>query len=142
MVRAGKLTISAYLCRINIKNAYHINITALKYFQENAGEYHLVCAGSLLGVALAKPLSFPVGKVDFLTLRPMNFYEFLLANGEELLGEYLAELKPNAKVSQLIHEKLITCLKNYFLTGGMPEVVRVWRDTQDIERVQTVQQKY
>lgn len=141
MVSAGKLTISAYLCIINIKNAYHINITALKYFQENAGEYHLVCAGSLLGVALAKPLSFPVGKVDFLTLRPMNFYEFLLANGEELLGEYLAELKPNAKVSQLIHEKLITCLKNYFLTGGMPEVVRVWRDTQDIERVQTVQQK-
>lgn len=116
-------------------------ITALKYFQENAGEYHLVCAGSLLGIALAKPLSFPVGKVDFLTLRPMNFYEFLIANGEKLLGEYLTELEPNAKISQLIHEKLIMYLKNYYLTGGMPEVVRVWCDTHDIEKVKTVQQK-
>ena len=60
-------------------------LTSLKYFCENAPEYHIVCAGSLLGIALSKPLSFPVGKVDFMTLRPMNFYEFLIANNEEML---------------------------------------------------------
>ena len=64
-------------------------LTSLKYFYENAPEYHIVCAGSLLGIALAKPLSFPVGKVDFLELRPMNFYEFLLANNEQMLVDYL-----------------------------------------------------
>ena len=64
-------------------------LTSLKYFYENASEYHIVCAGSLLGIALSKPLSFPVGKVDFLELKPMNFYEFLLANDEEMLIQLL-----------------------------------------------------
>lgn len=62
-------------------------ITSLKYFCENAPEYHIVCAGSLLGIALNKQPSFPVGKVDFLTLYPMNFIEFLMANGEETPGK-------------------------------------------------------
>jgi predicted AAA+ superfamily ATPase len=70
-------------------------LTSLKYFCENAPEYHVVCAGSLLGIALSKPLSFPVGKVDFLTLYPMNFQEFLLANGEEALCAYWPASPPN-----------------------------------------------
>lgn len=60
-------------------------INALKYFYENVPEYHIVCAGSLLGIALAKPSSFPVGKIDFLNMVPMNFSEFLIANGDENL---------------------------------------------------------
>jgi predicted AAA+ superfamily ATPase len=67
-------------------------LSSLKYFNENSPEYHIVCAGSLLGLALSKSLPFPVGKVNFLTLRPMNFYEFLLANGEGPLCGYLEGL--------------------------------------------------
>ena len=66
-------------------------INSLKYFCENASEYHLVCAGSLLGIALAKPSSFPVGKVDFLDISPMTFSEFLLANGDENLLSFPAQ---------------------------------------------------
>ncbi|HBT65969.1 MAG TPA: ATPase, partial [Ruminococcaceae bacterium] len=64
-------------------------INSLKYFCENAPEYHVACAGSLLGIALAKPSSFPVGKVDFMQIRPMTFSEFLLANGDDKLVDYL-----------------------------------------------------
>lgn len=87
-------------------------LTALKYFYENAPEYHIVCAGSLLGIALSKPLSFPVGKVDFLELRPMSFYEFLLANGEKMLVDYLQ--KNTNKVQSSFENKLINYLKYYY----------------------------
>jgi len=115
-------------------------LTSLKYFCENAPEYHVVCAGSLLGVALSKPLSFPVGKVDFLTLRPMSFEEFLLANGEEMLCEHLRALSPHEKVSELFTERLETLLKTYYIVGGMPEAVQVWLDTHDIAALEKVQQ--
>lgn len=116
-------------------------LTSLKYFQENAPQYPIVCAGSLLGIALAKPLSFPVGKVDFLTLRPMTFIEFLKANNEGMLCEYLENLKHTDTPSALIHEKLVSHLRNYYLTGGMPEVVQTWCESHDIEKVESVQQK-
>ena len=64
-------------------------LTSLKYFCENAPEYHVVCAGSLLGIALSKPLSFPVGKVDMMSMLPMSFFEFLMANDEDMLCDYL-----------------------------------------------------
>jgi len=129
-------------------------LTSLKYFCENAPEYHVVCAGSLLppheicgfrgdpglGVALSKPLSFPVGKVDFLTLRPMSFEEFLLANGEELLCEHLRALPPYEKVSELFTERLETLLKTYYIVGGMPEAVQTWLDTHDVQALEKVQQ--
>ena len=99
-------------------------LSSLKYFCENAPEYHVACAGSLLGILLSKPLSFPVGKVDFIDLRPMNFYEFLLANNEEMLIEHLK--KNIDKVSPLFEEKLKNYLKNYYIVGGMPEVVNEW----------------
>lgn len=67
-------------------------INSLKYFCENASEYHVVCASSLLGIALAKPSSFPVGKVDFMDIGPMTFSEFLIANGDENLYRYLESI--------------------------------------------------
>ncbi len=112
-------------------------LTSLKYFYENAPEYHIVCAGSLLGITLSKPLSFPVGKVDFLELKPMNFYEFLLANNENLLIEYLE--KNVEKITATFKNKLINYLKYYYIVGGMPEVVDKWVTTKDIEQVEKIQ---
>lgn len=116
-------------------------LTSLKYFCENAPEYHIVCAGSLLGIALSKPLSFPVGKVNFLTLRPMNFLEFLLANGEEMLCDHLWGLAPADKVSDLFTGRLEDYLRTYYITGGMPEAVDTWIRTGDIDRLEAVQQQ-
>jgi predicted AAA+ superfamily ATPase len=116
-------------------------LTALKYFYENAPEYHIICAGSLLGIALSKPLSFPVGKVELLTLYPMNFLEFLLASGEDMLCEHLQSLNPDEKVSDLFADKLESYLRTYYITGGMPEVVETWICTKDITQVEAVQQQ-
>lgn len=115
-------------------------LTAMKYFCENAPEYHIVCAGSLLGIALRKQLSFPVGKVDFLTLYPMSFTEFLRACGPESLADYLENFKKGDTLPALIADKLSTFLKQYYITGGMPEVVDAWSKTHSIEEVERVQQ--
>ena len=115
-------------------------ITAMKYFCENAPEYHVVCAGSLLGIALQKQLSFPVGKVDFLTLYPMSFSEFLRAAGPENLADFIDNFKKGDNLPEVIGDKLATFLRQYYITGGMPEVVEVWRNTHSIEQVESVQQ--
>lgn len=115
-------------------------ITAMKYFCENAPEYHVVCAGSLLGIALQQQLSFPVGKVDFLTLYPMSFSEFLRAAGSETLADYVENFKKGDNLPEVIGEKLATILRQYYITGGMPEVVEVWCNTHSIEQVEGVQQ--
>ena len=115
-------------------------LTAMKYFCENAPEYHIVCAGSLLGIALQNQLSFPVGKVDFLTLYPMSFSEFLRACGPETLADYLDNFKKGDTLPELIADRLSTFLKQYYITGGMPEVVRTWKQTNSIEEVERVQQ--
>lgn len=112
-------------------------LTSLKYFYEEAPNYHIVCAGSLLGIALSKPLSFPVGKVDFLELKPLNFKEFLLANNEEMLVNYFE--KNTDKTSEIFESKLINYLKNYYIVGGMPEVVEKWVETKDVEQVEKIQ---
>ncbi len=112
-------------------------LTSLKYFYENAPEYHIVCAGSLLGITLSKPLSFPVGKVDFLDLRPMNFYEFLLANDEQMLVDYLEKNMNNMQIT--FENKLVNYLKYYYIVGGMPEVVDKWIESKDIEQVEKIQ---
>lgn len=115
-------------------------LTAMKYFCENAPEYHIVCAGSLLGIALRKQLSFPVGKVDFLTLYPMSFTEFLRACGPESLADYLENFKKGDTLPDPIADKLSTFLKQYYITGGMPEAVDAWCKTHSIEEVERVQQ--
>lgn len=115
-------------------------ITAMKYFCENAPEYHIVCAGSLLGIALQKQLSFPVGKVDFLTLYPMSFSEFLRATAPQHLTEFVENFKRGDNLPEVIGERLATFLRQYYITGGMPEVVKVWCETYSIEQVENVQQ--
>jgi predicted AAA+ superfamily ATPase len=114
-------------------------ITSLKYFYEQMPEYHIVCAGSLLGITLSRPLSFPVGKVDFLTLRPMCFYEFVLANGEEMLLEYFENIDSKAQIPQMFADKLSTLYKTYLVTGGMPEVVATWVENKDVSEVERIQ---
>ena len=112
-------------------------LTALKYFYENAPEYNIVAAGSLLGVALHENISFPVGKVDFLDLYPLSFMEFLDATGESNFIELLKTPKsPNIKVFK---EKYIEWLKKYYYIGGMPEVVRTFVETNDFQKVRKVQ---
>ena len=116
-------------------------LTSLKYFCEDAPDYHIIVAGSLLGVAVGRTkFSFPVGKVDFLTLYPMSFSEFLHASGPETLAEYVESFKKGDNLPEVIGEKLATFLRQYYITGGMPEVVDVWRNTHSIEQVEIVQQ--
>lgn len=115
-------------------------LISLKYFQEKANEYHVCAAGSLLGVKLANTQGFPVGKVDFLTLYPMNFFEFLEAIHETELKNYLLRLNTIEPLAEIIHEKLINYLKYYLYIGGMPESVQQWCKTQDFLKVREVQQ--
>ena len=110
-------------------------LTALKYFAENAPEYAICCAGSLLGVALHSGTSFPVGKVDFLTLQPFNFEEFLLANGEESLIDFVRS-DGIREIPKAITEKLTDYLKLYFVIGGMPAAVASWVGTRDFSLVE------
>jgi len=113
-------------------------LNGLKYFYENAPEYHIVGAGSLLGLALSRPASFPVGKVDFLSLYPMTFTEFLMANGNRNLADYMQGITTLDAVPELFHNELREKLKMYFVTGGMPEAVSTWVETGDISAVQSV----
>jgi predicted AAA+ superfamily ATPase len=114
-------------------------ITSLKYFQENAPEYHIIAAGSLLGVQIHPGESFPVGKVDFLRLFPMSFYEFLLAMGEtglvRILDEKLWDYSPTLAV------KFTEFLRYYFYIGGMPEVVAAFAENRDWQAARRVQKK-
>ena len=114
-------------------------LTSLKYFCEQSPQYHVACAGSLLGIALSKPLSFPVGKVDFLMLRPMSFYEFVFANDEQMLLDYIEKININTPVGQIFADKLKTLLRSYYIIGGMPEAVAKWIGTKDLSEVERIQ---
>lgn len=113
-------------------------LTALKYFAENAPEYAICCAGSLLGVALHKGTSFPVGKVDFLTLQPLTFEEFLIANGEETLCSSVKKMDLSPLLRAFV-DKLSDYLKTYFIVGGMPAAVKTWLDERDFSQVEEKQ---
>ncbi|MBU0486817.1 MAG: ATP-binding protein [Bacteroidetes bacterium] len=116
-------------------------ITALKYFQEQAPEYHIIAAGSLLGVSVGKSSPFPVGKVNFMHLYPMNFMEYLMAAGEESLFKKLREMKKPVQLHEVIHEKLLGHLKIFLFTGGMPEAVGSYVQSKDIQLVRQIQQE-
>jgi len=113
-------------------------LNTLKYFCENTPHYHVACAGSLLGIALSKPASFPVGKVDFLEIGPMTFTEFLMANGDGNLAAYLDSIDRIEPIPDAFFNPLYEKLKMYFVTGGMPESVRSWTEERDVEMVQHV----
>ena len=115
-------------------------LNSLKYFQEDANEYHIVCAGSLLGIKLSHT-SFPVGKVDFLEMFPMTFSEFLLADGQENLVSYMESINKIEKIPDIIFNQLNEKIKSYFIIGGMPEVVKTWVATKDIQEVNRIQKQ-
>lgn len=114
-------------------------LSSLKYFCENAPEYNIICAGSLLGIALHEGTSFPVGKVDFLHLYPLTFREFLLAAGKEKF----VELLKNGDYSMLsvFRQDLIDLLKHYYFIGGMPEAVNAFTVNKDFREVRDIQKR-
>lgn len=115
-------------------------ITALKYFCENQSDLHIIAAGSLLGVSLkSDKISFPVGKVDFMRMHPMSFYEFTAASGAENLLNGMKLYRPDHELPGIYIERMKRLLKEYFIIGGMPEVVQSWILHHDIEQTERIQ---
>lgn len=114
-------------------------LTSLKYFCENSPQYHIICAGSLLGIALHEGTSFPVGKVDFLNLYPLSFQEFLRATA----GESFAELpkKHDFEMMTSFRQTYVEALKQYYFVGGMPEAVQCFIENKDFKEVREVQKR-
>ena len=112
-------------------------ITSLKYFYENASQYHIIAAGSLLGMSVHTGESFPVGKVNFLQMHPMSFIEFLNAIGKDQFANALIEQKWS--ILSPFHEELCQILKSYLIVGGMPEVVNEYAERRDYKIVQEIQ---
>lgn len=111
---------------------------SLKYFFEKMPEYHVAAAGSLLGIALARFASFPVGKVDFLYLYPMNFTEFLLASHDDNLVSYMKSIESFSVIPDAFFSLLSERLKMYFIIGGMPEAVKSWCEYKDMGEVERI----
>lgn len=109
----------------------------LKYFCEKAPQYHIIAAGSLLGVTLGDGQAFPVGKVDMLRLYPMNFHEFVRATEGDKMAELLE--KGDWECMEIFSDKLKEMLKQYYYVGGMPEIVETFRNTHDLKDVRTKQ---
>ena len=105
-------------------------LTSLKYFQEEIPELALACAGSLLGLSLGHG-SFPVGKVDMLTLHPLSFYEFLMAIDDEKSLAILRDINLERAIPEIVHQHLWEQLKIYFVVGGLPEAVRTYKHNRD-----------
>lgn len=112
-------------------------LSSLKYFCENAPEYHVAVAGSLLGVAMHQGESAPVGKVDIIRLYPMSFEEFLLAKGEAQMLQILRSR--DWQTISMLHEKYVKILREYYFVGGMPEAVKTFLATNDANEVRNVQ---
>ncbi len=116
-------------------------LNSLKYFNEKANEYHIVAAGSLLGVKLLHVKGFPVGKVNFLHLYPLNFSEFLQALGETRLNNYMQEISIVEPLPSNLHEKLLQLFKEYLFVGGMPEAVSEYAQSKDLTQVREIHQE-
>lgn len=114
-------------------------ITSLKYFCENAPQYHIISAGSLLGVSLHEQSSFPVGKIEFMDLFPLNYAEFLIAMDQQPLLDLIVSKKWTLIKS--FKSKLIQYLRSYYYIGGMPEVVVSYRENNDFREVRTIQKQ-
>lgn len=113
-------------------------LNSLKYFHEEANEYHIVCAGSLLGIRLSHT-SFPVGKIQFMNIYPMSFSEFLLADNSSNLVDYMESIKKIEPISDIFFNMLEEKLKAYFIIGRMPEAVYSWVNEKDVEKVNIIQ---
>ena len=114
-------------------------LTSLKYFNEETPQYQIICAGSLLGVALHQGTSFPVGKVEFLDLYPLSFLEFLSAIGRDQYAELVQ--KKRFDMAAPFHHDYEDALKQYFYVGGMPEAVQAFSDHKDFNEVREIQKR-
>lgn len=114
-------------------------LASLKYFYEDAPQYHIVCAGSLLGIALHEGTSFPVGKVDFLNLYPLSFREFLMATAGERFAELLDQR--DYQMVTAFKQTYIDALKQYYFVGGMPEAVQSFAEEKDFIEVREIQRR-
>ncbi len=114
-------------------------LASLKYFYENAPQYHIICAGSLLGIALHQGTSFPVGKVDFLKLYPLSFKEFLRAIDKERFAELLDS--QDFQMITSFKQMYIEALKQYYFVGGMPEAVQSFAEDRDFNEVHEIQKR-
>ena len=112
-------------------------LTSLKYFNELAPQYQIICAGSMLGVALHRGTSFPVGKVEFLDLYPLSFTEFMRAMGKEQFVELLEKF--DFDMATTFKQDYIDLLKHYYYIGGMPEVVQSFADNRDFNEAREIQ---
>lgn len=124
VIRNDKILAGAHLIIFDEVQECPDALNSLKYFNEEANEYHIVAAGSLLGTLLAEPKSYPVGKVNLMDIYPMDFDEFLNAASPDLY-KYLDETKPE-KIIKIQHEKLFEQYRNYLIVGGMPDCVYSW----------------
>lgn len=113
-------------------------LTALKYFNEELNELHIIGAGSLLGIALKAQTSFPVGQVSFLRMYPMSFNEFLQATGNEKLAQLIEQ--NDWQLLQNLRVKAIELLRQYYFVGGMPEAVQTFIETKNLSKVREVQE--
>ena len=114
-------------------------LSSLKYFYEEAPQYHIICAGSLLGIALHEGTSFPVGKVDFLSLYPLSFREFLMATAGERFAQLLD--RQDYQMIALFKQTYLDALKQYYFVGGMPEAVQSFAEEKDYNEVREIQKR-
>lgn len=115
-------------------------LNTLKYFKENANEYHVIAAGSLLGTLLAQPKSYPVGMVNLLDIHPLNFEEFLDAV-EPALYAYYDNIQKNQQIEEIFHNRLLEAYNNYLIIGGMPECVASWIKYKDPSKISRIQRE-
>lgn len=114
-------------------------LASLKYFNEDAPQYQIICAGSLLGVALHQGTSFPVGKVEFMDLYPLSFFEFAAAIGKEQHVDLLS--KGDFALASAFKQDYVDMLKHYYYVGGMPEAVQAFSDNRDFNEVREIQKR-
>ena len=138
MIKGRKILPEKHLIVFDEVQECSAALNSLKYFCENAGEYHIIAAGSLLGTLLAQPKSYPVGKVNILNISPMSFAEFLEATEEGLYG-YYSSIKKGHQIESVFHKRLLEAYDRYLIIGGMPECVSAWIKTGDPARVLKIQ---
>lgn len=115
-------------------------LNSLKYFNEQSKEYHVICAGSLLGTLLAQPHSYPVGQVNLLNIYPLTFDEFL-QNTDKGLYKFYSNVKKGDKIEDVFHQKLLEVYNYYLIIGGMPEAVFSWINNKDMSLVNRIQKE-
>ena len=138
MIKGKKILPEKHLIIFDEVQECSETLNSLKYFCEKANEYHIISAGSLLGTLLAKPKSYPVGKVNLLNISPMTFDEFLAASDEGLYSYYTA-IQKGQQIEEIFHHRLLDAYNYYLIIGGMPECVQSWithKDPAEISRIQ------